>query len=141
MKFAAVTKSLALGFALMLAASAFAATKDSLQISDAVTLNGTTLKPGEYKVEWEGSGSDVEVSIVQGKSVLAKAPGHPVELDARAPYDAAVTRKKDDGTSSLIGVRFGGKNVGLDFGESGNDMQDENQVSEGQRRAAVGSTR
>jgi hypothetical protein len=125
MKFAVVTKSLALGFALLLGASAFAATKGSLQISDPLTLNGTTLKPGEYKVEWEGSGSNVEVSIVQGKSVLAKAPGHLVELNAPYPYNAAVTKKKEDGTSSLIGVRFGGKNVGLDLGESGNDMQDE----------------
>ena len=104
MKFATVTKSLVLGFALLLAARAFAATKGSLKISDPVTLNGTTLKSGDYKVELEGSGSDVEVSIVQGKSVLAKAPGPLVALNAPYPYGAAVTKKKEDGTSSLIAV-------------------------------------
>jgi hypothetical protein len=50
MKFATVSKSLVLGLALLLASSAFAATKGSLQLSNPVTVNGTTLKPGDYKV-------------------------------------------------------------------------------------------
>jgi len=48
MKFARVSvsiwKSLVLGLALMLASSAFAATKANLQLSHPVTVNGTTLK-------------------------------------------------------------------------------------------------
>jgi hypothetical protein len=72
MRFATVSKSLALGFALLMASNVFAATKGSLQISHLLMVNGTTLKPGDYKVEWEGSGSNVEVSIMQGRSVFAQ---------------------------------------------------------------------
>lgn len=122
MKFATVAKSLALGFALV-ASSAFAATKDSLQISHSVTVNGTTLKAGDYKVEWQGSGSSVELSIMQGKRVLAKASAQIVELKDPAPYNAAVTLKNDDGTSSLVGLRFEGEKVALDLAGSSDGMQ------------------
>ena len=54
MKFATVSKSMVLGLALLLASSAFAATKGSLELLDPVNVNGTTLKPGDYKVQWEG---------------------------------------------------------------------------------------
>ena len=123
MKFATVSKSLALGFALMLASSAFAATNGSVQISHPVTVNGTTLKPGDYKVEWEGSGSSAELSIMQGKHVFAKVSAQIVELNAPAPYNAAVTVKNDDGTSALVGLRFQGKKVGLDVAGSGDGTQ------------------
>ena len=88
MKFATVSKSLVMALALLLASSAFAATKGSLQIGNPVTVNGTTLKPGDYKVQWEGSGPNVEVSILQGKNVVAKAPAHVVDLPAASPNDA-----------------------------------------------------
>ena len=58
MKFATVSKSVMLGLALLLASSAFAATKGSLQISHPVTVNGTQLKPGDYKVEWHAKSDD-----------------------------------------------------------------------------------
>ena len=123
MKFATVSKSLMLGLALLLASSAFAATKATLQLSNATTVNGTKLKPGEYKVEWEGSGPAVELSIKQGKNVIAKVPAHVVDLNIAAASDAAVTRKNDDGTSSLTGVRFQGKKIALELGESSDGMQ------------------
>ena len=53
MKFATVSKSLVMGLALLLASSAFAATKASLQLNNPVTVNGTKLKPGDYKLQWE----------------------------------------------------------------------------------------
>ena len=123
MKFTTVSKSLALGFALLLASNVFAATKGSLQINHPVMVNGTTLKPGDYKVEWEGTGSNVEVSIKQGKKVLANASAHQVELAAPASNDAIVMVKNDNGTSSLTGLRFEGKKFGLELGESTDGMQ------------------
>ncbi len=118
MKFATVSKSLVMGLALLLASSAFAATKGSLQISNAVTVNGTTLKPGDYKVQWEGSGPNVELSIMQGKNVIAKAPAHIVDLDKPSDNDAAVTRKDESGSRSLTGVRFHGKKFALELAAS-----------------------
>jgi hypothetical protein len=66
MKFATVSKSLMMGLALLLASSAFAATKASLTLQNPATINGTKLKAGEYRLEWDGSGPNVEVSITQG---------------------------------------------------------------------------
>jgi hypothetical protein len=123
MKFAIVSKSLVLGLALLLASSAFAATKASLQLINPVTVNGTRLKPGDYKVQWEGSGPNVELSIMQGSNVLAKVPAHVIELDTPASNDAAVTRKNDSGPNTLSGVRFHGKKFALELGDASEGMQ------------------
>jgi hypothetical protein len=123
MKFATVSKSLVLGFALLLASTAFAATKANLQLLNAVTVNGTKLKPGDYKLQWEGAGPNVELSIMQGSKVLAKVPAHVIALDSPANDDATVTRKNDSGTSTLAGVRFHGKKFALDVDEASDGMQ------------------
>ncbi|MGA8216016.1 MAG: hypothetical protein WB799_20670 [Candidatus Sulfotelmatobacter sp.] len=123
MKFATVSKSLVLGLALLLASSAFAGTKASLELSNPVIVNGTTIKPGDYKLEWEGSGPSVELSIMQGKTVVAKVPARVVDLPTPAANNAAVTRKNDSGPSSLAGVRFQGKRFALELGEASDGMQ------------------
>jgi hypothetical protein len=123
MKFATVSKSIILGLALVLASSAFAATKRNLQLTDSLTVNGTTLKPGDYQFQWEGSGPNVELSILRGKNVVAKVPAHVVELQAAASNDAAVTHTNDSGPRSLTGVRFGGKKFALELGEASDSMQ------------------
>lgn len=118
MKFTTVSKILVMGLALVLASSAFAATKGSLNLYSPVTVNGITLKPGDYKLEWEGSGPTVEVSIMQGKTVLAKVPAKLVDLSSPSANTAAVVRTNGDGTESLTGVRFEGKKFALEIGES-----------------------
>lgn len=123
MKFATVSKSLMLGLSLLLASGAFAASKGNLQLNSPTTVNGTKLKPGEYKVEWEGSGPAVELSIKQGKNVIAKVPAHVVDLSTPAANSAAVTHANGDGTSSLMGVRFQGKKFALELSDSGDGMQ------------------
>jgi hypothetical protein len=127
MKFATVSvsisKALVLGSALLLASSAFAATKANLQLASAVTVNGNQLKPGDYKVTWEGSGPNVELSITQGKNVVAKVPAHVVELKTEAPQDAAITQKNGNGPDTLTAVRFHGKKISLEFGEASGGMQ------------------
>jgi hypothetical protein len=123
MKFATVSKSLVLGLALLLASSAFAGTKANLQISNPVTVNGTTLKAGDYKVQWEGAGPNVELSILRGKDVVARVPAHVVELQTPAASDAAVTRTNTSGPNTLAGVRFEGKKFALELGEASDAMQ------------------
>jgi hypothetical protein len=123
MKFATVSKSLVLGLALLLASSAFAATKGSLQLINPVTVNGTTLKPGDYRVQWEGAGPNVELSILRGKNVVAKVPAHVVELQTPANNDAAVTHENGSGPNTLTGVRFQGKKTALELGDATMSMQ------------------
>jgi hypothetical protein len=90
MKFATVSKSLVMGLAVLLASSAFAATKANLALQNPTTINGTKLKAGEYRLEWDGSGPNVEVSITQGKKVVAKVPAKVVDLSTPAVNSAAV---------------------------------------------------
>src|ERR1700758_339603 len=91
------SKSLFLGLALLLATSAFAANKGSLSVQEPLTVNGTKIAPGDYKVEWEGTGPNVELSITQGKKLIAKVPAHMIDLGAPSPSDAAVVRNNGDG--------------------------------------------
>jgi hypothetical protein len=123
MNFATVSKSLVMGLALLLASTAFAATKASLELDNAVTLNGTTLKPGDYKVQWDGSGPNVELSFVQGRKVVATASARIVDLPLPAANDAAVTMKSESGPNSLTGIRFHGKKFAIDLSPASDGMQ------------------
>jgi hypothetical protein len=126
MKFATLSKSIFLGAALLLASTAFAGTKANLQITSPTNVNGTRLQPGDYKVEWDGAGPNVEVSILKGKNVVAKVPAHVVDLSTPAANSAAVVKSNGDGTSSLSGVRFEGKKFALEFGEGNDNMHASN---------------
>src|ERR1035437_3329704 len=70
MKFATVSKSLVMGLALLLASSAFAATKASLTLQSQITINGAKLKPGEYKLQWDGKSPNVDTCILTSNTLL-----------------------------------------------------------------------
>ena len=123
MKFATVSKSLVMGLAMTLASSAFAASKANLTLNNPTSINGTKLKPGEYKLEWDGSGPNVEVSIVQGKKVVTKVPAKIVDLDKAPGNDAALLKQNSDGSTTLSGARFQGKKFALELGEASDGMQ------------------
>jgi uncharacterized surface anchored protein len=123
MKFATVTKSLVVGLALTLASSAFAASKANLTLNNPTNINGTKLKAGDYKLEWDGSGPNVEVSIVQGKKVLTKVAAKVVDLNQASATNAALLKQNSDGTTTLAGARFQGKKFALELGEASDGMQ------------------
>ena len=116
MKSLKLSKGLLLGLALLLATSAFAANKGSLQVSDPVTVSGKQLAPGDYTVKWEGNGPNVELNILQGKKVVATIPARLIDLDRSADGNSAVVRKNDDGTRTLAEIRFAGKKYALAVG-------------------------
>jgi hypothetical protein len=122
MKFASVSKGLVVGLALLLTSSAFAASKANFTLNSDASVNGTKLKAGDYKLEWDGTGPNVEVSILKGKKVVAKVPAKVVDLDRASTNDAAVL-KQNGGDSTLAGVRFQGKKYALELGEGGDGMQ------------------
>jgi len=123
MTFSTISKSVVMGLALLLASSAFAATKASLNLQSPTSISGTKLKAGDYKLEWDGSGPNVEVSIMQGRNVLAKVQAKVVDLNSPSANNAAVVIKNNDGTSTLSGARFAGKKFALELGDSGDGMQ------------------
>lgn len=119
MKFANLYKSLLVGVTLLLTVGAFAATnKGSMQILDSVNVSGTTLPAGQYSLQWEGTGQNVQLSILKGKKVVATTPAHLVDLSQSSQADEAVV-KNENGNRSLSQVRFEGKKYALQIGEEG----------------------
>jgi hypothetical protein len=108
------------GAALFLAGTVWATnmTKKSLKLYDPVSLDGKTLQPGNYQLEWQGAGPKVEVSIVKQGSTVETAPAR---LQAKNPpedNDGYITMANHQGTRSLSDVFFGGKNYELSFADS-----------------------
>jgi hypothetical protein len=117
MKTSRMFKGLLMGVSVLLAASAFAASKGSLQVNAAVSVAGKQLAAGNYEVKWEGSGSNVELSILKGKNVVATVPAHLVDLDRSPDQDAAVVTTNGDGSRTLAQIRFSGKKTAVEIGE------------------------
>jgi hypothetical protein len=115
MKVSRISKGLLLGLTLLLATSVFAANKGQLQLNDPLTINGKQLAAGEYRLQWEGTGS-IELSILRGKTVVASVPARLVDLDRPAQADLTIVRMNADGSEALSEIRFGGKKYSLAIG-------------------------
>jgi hypothetical protein len=110
MKTSYFTAVLSLTCLLGFGGSAYAARNNahSAEISHAVQIGGTKLKPGNYKVEWQGTGPAVEVRFQQnGKTTVVTAPGTLKTNDDQITQDAIVTEATDAGTPTLKEIDFG----------------------------------
>jgi hypothetical protein len=111
-----LAKTVVLGLAVLLASSAFASNKGTLQVHETLEVNGQQLAAGEYQLRWDGTpGSNVEVSFMQGKKEVAKASAKVVALDTASDYDAA-TVDHSSGKARVSEVRFAGKKYALALG-------------------------
>lgn len=88
--------------------SAYAASKNahSVEISGVVQVGGTRLKPGTYKVEWQGTGPAVKVSFQQNGKTVVTVPGTLKTNDDQVTQDAIVTEATGAGTSTLEEIDF-----------------------------------
>jgi hypothetical protein len=112
MKTANSTKGLLFGASLLLASAAFAGEKASVKLYEDVKVNGKTLTAGNYELTWEGSGTNVQVNIRQGKEIVATVAAQ-VKTAASAPSTGYSTKKEDDGSTSLTNFFFAGKKYSL----------------------------
>jgi hypothetical protein len=118
MKWNHVAKSVVLALAVLVATSAFAGSnKGSLHLSEAAQINGQPVAAGDYQLRWEGTGANVEVSFMQGKKVVTKAPAKLVELKDAFNHDATVVDKSAT-TPAITEVRFAGKKYALALGNA-----------------------
>src|SRR5271156_432501 len=62
----------------------------SVEIPDSVQVAGKQLEPGNYKVEWQGTGPGVQVTFVRGGKTVATVPGTLKTNDARVVQDDVV---------------------------------------------------
>lgn len=101
------------------AATAWAANKGSLDLLHPTNVAGTKLPSGNYSVQWQGNGDQVEVKIYQGKKEVASTSGRVVQLDAPAEYSSAIVTTTDNGDSTLSQIRFAGKRTALEIHGAG----------------------
>ena len=119
MKSSLFSKIIFVALALALSASSFAANdshKSNFEISAPTEVNGTQLPAGEYTAKWEGSGPTVQVSIMQGKKVLATVPAQVVALDQAASQTQAEVKNSSTGDRELTSLQFSGKKYSLALG-------------------------
>jgi hypothetical protein len=92
--------------------SAFASNKGTLRVHESSEVAGQQLAAGEYQLRWDGTGSNVEVRVMQGKKEVAKTSAKFVNLDKASDYDAAIV-DHSSGKAIVTEVRFAGKKYAL----------------------------
>jgi hypothetical protein len=104
----------------LLAGTAWAANKGSLQLMHPTTVAGTTLDSGNYTVQWDENGDQVELKIYQGKKQVATTSAHITQLASPSPYSSAIVSTDAKGAVSLSEIRFAGKKMAIEInGEGG----------------------
>jgi hypothetical protein len=108
------------GAALVLSSSALAreSNKSALHLSDKVTIQGKSLKSGDYTVEWSGSGPAVQVTILQGKQTVATLSGHLIDQATSNPGDAYGIHTGPDGSQSLTVIYPAHKKLSLQLDQN-----------------------
>jgi hypothetical protein len=109
-----------LAFSLLFAAVAVAGNtnKGALKVEETVTVGGKQLSAGKYQVEWAGTGSDVELSISDGRETIAKVPAQILPLNKAQTQSGYATSADQAGNRALTEIFFGGKKYVLSIGEA-----------------------
>ena len=114
-----VAQRILLASALLFATSAFAANKGSLELHHPTQVAGKELAAGNYNVQWEGSGDNVQLSITQGKKQVASTTARVVQTQNTATTDSALITMNPDGSRTLAQIRLRGKPFALDLNGQG----------------------
>jgi hypothetical protein len=107
--------------ALLSSVSALARDKNqhSVEIPDSVQVGGSQLEPGNYKLEWKGTGPEIQVSFVRDGKTVATVPGTLKTNDAQVVQDDVVTDTTSANTKVLKEIDFRHNKESLVFEQSG----------------------
>jgi hypothetical protein len=107
--------------AVLCSVSALARDKNqhSVEIPNAVQVAGKQLEPGNYKVEWQGTGPEIQVNFMRNGKTVATVPGTLKTNDARVTQDEIVTDTTSANTKTLEEIDFSRNRESLVFGQSG----------------------
>jgi len=122
MKWNQAVKTLVLAVAVAATTSAFASSnKGTLHVSEAAQINGQSVAAGDYQLRWEGAGPNVQVSVMQGKKVVATVPAQLVEQKQAFSNDSTIVDRTSS-TPAIKEVRFAGKKYALAIGAEKAEM-------------------
>lgn len=100
------------------AASAAPANKAIIQLSEPTIIGTVAFLPGEYAVEWSGTGPDVQVSFSLSNKMIARIPAT-LEAKQNHPSEFLVTAQSHEPDKRLL--EFHIKKWTLHFGPRGNE--------------------
>jgi hypothetical protein len=95
-------------FAMLSSLGVFARNKNqqSVDIPDTVQVGGTQLKPGNYKMEWQGTGPDIQVTFLRDGKAVVTVPATLKTNDVQVTQDEIVTGSENN-TLHEIDFRHG----------------------------------
>jgi hypothetical protein len=91
----------------------------SVQIPNSVQVGGTQLQPGNYKVEWQGTGPEIKVNFVRDGKTVATVPGTLKAHDDQVTQDEIVTDTTSANVQTLTEIDFRRTKEALVFEQSG----------------------
>ncbi len=86
-----------------------------MNLNNANQLNGTTINPGTYKLNYTTNGTAAQVNVIQGKKTIASANGEMVEIQTAPQHDSVVSKMNPDGTRTIYEIQFAGKKQAIRF--------------------------
>jgi len=98
-----------------------ASSRDSAKVTfdESVTVGGTKIPAGDYRIRWDGTGTSVAVTITKDNKVIASAPA--TLKEGSTPYDAAVALKKEGNTTFVRSISWRTRSLYFDQGDSSSD--------------------
>jgi hypothetical protein len=107
--------------------NAFAKDKNDTRVTFAekVQIGASQLAPGDYKLQWDGNGPDVQVKVVKGKDVVATVPARLLANKSTQLGDAITIRTNAE-VNQLDEVDFAGGRQSLIFGEATDTQRTQN---------------
>jgi hypothetical protein len=108
------------GSALLLSSAAFAgdSNKASIQLYEKVSVEGKALNPGKYTITWDGSGPNVQVTVLQGKQTVATFAARVTEQTTRNTEDAYGSAADTNGSRTLTAIYPNGKRFSLELDQT-----------------------
>ena len=108
-----ISQCILLASTVLLSASAFAGNtnKGSFELQRPAQVAGKELAPGDYRLQWEGSGDHVQLSIMKGNKSVITTNARVVQMQAAASNNNALINVNPDGSRSSNGDPFPRKEV------------------------------
>jgi hypothetical protein len=100
-----------IGFTMLFATTACTTNKGSLHVRSTTMVGETQLPAGEYRVQWDGHGPEVELKIKRANRLRATVPAKVIPLDEPSRGDAAVMDIDGDGHRNLREIRLSGQKL------------------------------
>ena len=106
-----------LSLGLLLAAGIPAAAKMSrtINLRQAIVLQGKNLPAGRYKVVWQTHSPEATVQFLRNHQLVVSAEGRVEKRDRTSGFDSVLYDAAPDGSVTLLEIRFAGSNKVLVF--------------------------